>query len=49
MSDHIPPTDEESLEGMPRFIRSWKQAYWLLFGFLVLLITLFYWFSKAWA
>jgi len=38
---------EESLVGMPKFIKSWKQAYWLLFAWLIVLIVLFYWFSEA--
>lgn len=39
---------EESLAGMPAFIKSWNQAYALLLGFLLVLILLFYWFTEAW-
>jgi hypothetical protein len=41
--------DEESLEGMPAFVKSWRQVYWALFIFLVVLIALFSWFTEAWS
>ncbi|MDP2189268.1 MAG: hypothetical protein Q8J69_11365 [Sphingobacteriaceae bacterium] len=40
--------DEESLVGMPKFIKSWRQAYGLLLAWLVLLVVLLYWFSEVW-
>lgn len=43
------PTDEESLVGMPKFIKSWRQAYGLLLLWLLLLVVLLYWFSEVWA
>lgn len=39
---------EESLEGMPAFVRSWRQVYIFLLLFLVLLVVLFGWFSEVW-
>lgn len=42
-------TDEESLVGMPKFIKSWRQAYGWLLLWLLLLVVLLYWFSEAWA
>jgi len=49
VNQDIKQPEEESLEGMPRFIKSWKQAYGLLLLFLGVLIVLFYLFSEAWA
>lgn len=39
---------EESLEGMPAFVRSWRQVYIFLLLFLVLLVVVFSWFSEVW-
>lgn len=39
---------EESLEGMPGFVRSWRQVYLFLLLFLVLLVVVFSWFSEVW-
>lgn len=39
---------EESLEGMPAFVRSWRQVYIFLLLFLVLLLAIFGWFSEVW-
>ena len=41
--------DEESLVGMPKFIKSWRQAYALLLALLVLLVLLLFWFSEVWS
>jgi hypothetical protein len=41
--------DEESLEGMPTFVKSWRQVYWALILFLVVLIVVFSWFTEAWS
>jgi hypothetical protein len=43
------PLEEESLEGLPRFVKSWRQLYVALLLWLVLLIVLFYWFSEVWS
>lgn len=40
---------EESLDGMPRLIKSWRMAYGILLVWLVLLILLLFWFTEAWA
>jgi hypothetical protein len=40
--------DEESLVGMPKFIKSWRQAYGLLLAWLLLLVVLLFWFSEVW-
>lgn len=39
---------EESLEGMPAFVLSWRQVYIFLLLFLVFLVVLFGWFSEVW-
>lgn len=39
---------EESLDGMPAFVRSWRQVYVFLLLFLVLLVLVFSWFSEVW-
>lgn len=39
---------EESLDGMPAFVRSWRQVYIFLLLFLVLLVAVFSWFSEVW-
>ena len=39
---------EESLEGMPVFVRSWRQVYIFLLLFLVALVAVFSWFSEVW-
>lgn len=39
---------EESLEGMPAFVRSWRQVYIFLLLFLVVLVAVFSWFSEVW-
>jgi|GEM_PF-1481997 len=43
------PIDEESLVGMPKFIKSWRQAYGLLLAWLVVLVLLLFWFSEVWS
>lgn len=43
------PLEEESLEGLPRFVKSWRQLYVALLLWLVLLVVLFYWFSEVWS
>jgi len=39
--------DSESLEGVPSFIKSWKQIYWFVIIELVVLIGVFYYFTKS--
>lgn len=39
---------EESLDGMPTFVRSWRQVYIFLLLFLVVLVAIFSWFSEVW-
>lgn len=36
-------------KGLPPFIRTWKQFYLLVAGWLVVLILLFYWFTVTFA
>lgn len=38
---------EDEQEGLPPFVRSWKQLYWLVAANLVALILLFAWFTNA--
>jgi hypothetical protein len=40
--------EEESLEGMPRFIKSWRQVYLGLLLWLLLLMVLIYVSTEVW-
>jgi hypothetical protein len=37
---------EDPKEGLPPLIKSWQQMYLIVFGNLVLLILIFYWFTR---
>lgn len=39
---------EESLDGMPAFVHSWRQVYIFLLLFLGALVAIFSWFSEVW-
>lgn len=47
-SDDKEKAAEESLEGMPAIVRSWRQVYIFLLLFLVVLVAVFSWFSEVW-
>ncbi len=38
---------EEEKEGLPPFVRSWRQLYGLVIANLILMILLFWWFTEA--
>jgi len=40
-------TEENPNEGLPPFVNTWKQLYGVVIAELVVLIGLFYWFTKA--
>ncbi len=33
-------------KGLPPFVRSWKRFYWIVIGWLLVLILLFYYFTN---
>lgn len=45
-SEKAPP-EEDPKEGLPPFINTWEQMYAVVIVNLIVLIGLFYWFTKA--
>jgi len=39
--------DKSTLDKKPPFFKSWKQIYLFVLGNLIILIILFYWFTKS--
>ncbi|WP_345031722.1 hypothetical protein [Ravibacter arvi] len=37
----------KSEDGLPPFVKSWTQLYYLIIAVLILLIALFYWFTVS--
>ena len=40
-------TEDNSTQGLPPFVKTWEQLYGVVITELVVLIGLFYWFTKA--